>query len=213
MHVVAIARLATSVEQEAQALAARNRTLAYEERQKLSAGLPAIVMSTPDEARAAALLADLRTRGHGALQCESSAVVAATAMTALRRFRFEDDALVAEAGSGDLRLPWADVAALLRATHRTRTSTTNVVTEKRLAIGKAIATGGLVATATSKRDVVTRTDDSEPVLYLFRRSGQPPWLLSQNKTQFTATPRTHGGTELQPRGGGAPSARPGRRLR
>lgn len=186
MRVVAIARLATSVQAEAQALATYLGTLAYDERQKLSAGLPAIVLSTPDAARAEALDEELRSRGHGTVGCDSSEVVPSSAMISLRDFRFDDHALIAATETADHALPWSDVAVILRGTRRTYTTTTRVVNERRLAIGKAIITGGMAPTKMTSRDEISRADEAEPVLYLFRHSAAPPWILALHGARFGA---------------------------
>jgi hypothetical protein len=174
--------MATTIELEADALAASFGTVAYQEKLKLRAGLPALVLTTPDRARADALGAELRGRGHDALVCELADVVAASDMTILRRFRFEATAIV----QGDVALPWNDVAALVRATHRTQTVSVEQQKEKKFNLGRALATGGLSISKTTIKEVTHRADQDEPVLYLFRRSGQPPWLLAQHRAQFFA---------------------------
>src|SRR3954451_25225367 len=94
MHVVALAEIATSIEAEAAALAADLGTTAYEERLKLAAGLPAIVLTSADPAGALEPLATLPARRHGAVACDAAEVVPSHAMVPLRRFTFEPDALV-----------------------------------------------------------------------------------------------------------------------
>ena len=184
MNLVAITRLATPIELEARALAADLGTLAYEERQKLAAGVPAIVLSTPDADHAAALVAKLRARGHDAQICRASDVVAAGAMISMRRFRLDDDAIVAP--DRDARLPWAGIATFVRATRRTRTEETAIVKHKKLDLGRAVVTGGLIMRSTSKTERVIHRDDSELVLYLFRGDGETPWLLTERGTHFRA---------------------------
>ena len=182
MHVVAITQLSSTVEREAAALAVDLGGIAYEHRQKLAAGLPAVVLTTPDEHRAATLVAKLRARGHVAVACRTADIVASSAMISLRRFQIDDDALIA----GDQRLPWREIGALVRATHRRRIETTTVVKDKQLAVGRAIVTGGLVMRKTTTREVATRTDETDPVLYVFRASGATPWLLREQGTHFEA---------------------------
>ena len=181
-HLIAITRLATSIEDEARALAADLGTLAYEERLKLAAGVPAIVLATADPARAQALAGKLAARGHAVHVCRPGDVVPADAMVSMRRFQLEPDALVA----GDVRLPWADLAVLVRATHRRVTETAAATTEKKFSLGRTIATGGLSMRKTVTKDVVARSEQTEPVLYLFRRSGETPWLLREQSTHYGA---------------------------
>ena len=181
-HLVAITALASPIEVEAKALAADLGTIAYEERLKLTAGLPAIVLATTDGDAAQALLAKLRARKHRALLCRASSVVPASAMVSLRRFQMDADALVA----ADDRLPWRDVSALIHARHHKQTETTETVTDKKFNLGRAVMTGGLVMRKTEKREVTTRTADTEHVLYVFRADGGTPWLLRELGTHFGA---------------------------
>lgn len=179
-YVVAIAKLETTIEAEAKALAADLGTTAYEERLKLAAGMPAIVLSTTDGASANALAGKLRARGHRAQLCRGSDVVEASAMIQLRRFEISGDALV----SGEARLQLADIAALVRARHRHHTATTATVKEKKFNATRALLTGGLVTRKTEKREVTTRTEDTEQVLYMYRASGDTPWLLREHATNY-----------------------------
>jgi hypothetical protein len=184
VHIVALTALATPVDAAASALAAALGTTAYEERLKLAVGLPAVVATTPDGARAASLAAALAAHGHRVLACASADVVAADEMVSLRRFALEDDALVA-ADRGE-RLPWSDIAVLVRAIDRRRVETSTTVTEKKLDVVRIVASGGLVRNKTTKREVTTRSDESEPVLFVFRKSGERPWILREQGTHYEA---------------------------
>lgn len=181
-HVVAIAALATSLELEAKPLAADLGTTPYEARLKLAAGLPAVVLATTDRAAAEALAGKLRARGHRALVCRAAEVVEASAMIQLRHFAIADDGLA----SGGAHLAWADVTALVRARHFHHTETTETVKQKRFNATRAILSGGLVTRKTEKREVVTRSEDLEQVLYLFRGDGGVPWILREHGTNYGA---------------------------
>jgi hypothetical protein len=111
MHVVAITRLATTPEVEATALAADLGTLVYEQKLKLSAALPIVVLRTRDEARASSLLAAIRARGHAGVRCSIDDIVASEDMILVRQPRLDAGALV----SGANRLGWEDIALLVRA--------------------------------------------------------------------------------------------------
>jgi len=180
-YFVAIAALGTSVDVEAKALAADLGSIAYEERLKLAAGFPAVVLATTDADAAQALLEKLRARKHRAQLCRSSDVVAESAMVSLRNFKLGADTL----DSGDDQLPWADVSALIRARHVRREEVSQVVKEKKFNLGRAVMTGGLVTRKTEKRQVVTRTEDVEQVLYVFRASGGTPWILREHGTNYS----------------------------
>lgn len=182
VHVVAMLELAGTIDKAAASLAAALGTLAYEERLKLAAGLPAVVLMTPDAARAAALVDALAKQGQPALTLASSEVYAASDMVTLKRFAIERDALVAN--NGDEHLPWASVTALVRATDRRRVESTIVVAEKKFDLARTVMTGGLVHSRKTSREVTTRADDAEPVLYLFAADGTRPWLLREQGTHY-----------------------------
>lgn len=178
--IVAIAKLAGSLETEAKALAADLGNTAYETKLKLTAGLPAIVWTTTDGDAATTLGAKLRARGHRALVVPSSAVLDASAMIRVRQFELDEDGINTELD----QLPWSDISALVRARNRSQHSTTAVVKEKKFDLGRAVASGGLMMRKVHKRDVVTHHESSEQVLYMFRASGDTPWILREQGTNF-----------------------------
>ncbi len=181
MIVVAIIRLATSIEIEAKALAADLQILPYEARLKLNAGVPTIALATPDAARATALTTSLQARGHQVLRLDTERVVAASTMYAVRRCRFEPDALVAD----DRRLAWPDLAAIVRATHRSSSESVDDIKTSKFSVGRAMLSGGLVTRKTTTSKQVTRVDEVDPVLYLFSRSGAP-WILRERTLRYDA---------------------------
>jgi hypothetical protein len=184
MHVVAIMQLATPIEAEAVALAADLATTAYEERLKLAAGLPAIVLQSADAAPARSLATKLRGRGHGTLVADSGDVVASTEMIAVRRFAFEADALVLR-DSGQ-RLPYEDIVALVRAVHRKRTETRTETKDTKFSFGRALATGGLLLTKTTTREEKTVAQDRDALLYIFRTSDETPWIVHERSADYSA---------------------------
>lgn len=168
------------IEAEAQALAAELGSTVYEERLNLTAGLPAVVRVTPDREEAQRVLAGLRARRAKAVGFAKSAVVASDAMTLLRGFVLEPGAVVADAGT----LAATSLLALVLAFHKSRTETRVETKEKKLSLGRALVTGGLAMrkTVTTERKEVSF--DDEQVLYVFRRDGEPPWLLRERATGY-----------------------------
>lgn len=192
MHLVAIAELGGALEAAVGPLAGDLGTTVYELRLTLNAGLPAVVLATTEKSRAAEAVAAITARGHRPVACAREDVVPSARMTALRDFQLEGDAIAPRSSSPE-RLPFADILALLRATHRTVTETTHAVTERKLRPGMAIVTGGLVMSKKTTREVTERTDTRENVLYLFRRSGAEPWILRERAGRFMAL-----GADLRP---------------
>jgi hypothetical protein len=192
MHLVAIGELRGSIEDAIRPLANDLVTTPYELRLLLNAGLPAVVLATVDETRARAAFEAIRRHGHVPIACQRSDVVPSQHMTPLREFRLAEDALVADAGSGD-RLSYPDIAVLLRAMHKTTTVGVEEVKERKFRPVMAIATGGLVLSKTTKREVTTRTEAREQVLYIFPRPSSVPWLLRERSARYGGL-----GAELRP---------------
>ena len=201
MHAVAITRLAGTtaspgraatpdalrgaIETEAKALAADLGTIAYEQRLKLAGGIPAIVATSPDPTRAQAIAAAIRRRGHDAVVVDADRIVAARDMIAPKGLRLDAAALVSTHGLG-VSIAWTDIAVLVRAVWRTHAESTEVVTRKEFAAGRALLTGGLVINKKVSREVTTRSDDAEPVVFLFPRSPGPPWWLRERALRYDA---------------------------
>jgi hypothetical protein len=181
VFIVAVTDLHGPVEDEVAALAADMGATAYDARLLLAAGMPAIVKTTPDRALALALLTRLRARGHGAVACDGSAVVSCEDMVAMRRPRLEADAVTLDDLPAE-RLPYADVLALLPAAHQRRVDTATQTRQTKLSMGRALMTGGVAFTKTVKTNTRNATEERDVVLYVFRRSGEPPWLLRERGT-------------------------------
>jgi hypothetical protein len=188
VFVVAVAELKGTTESEAAALAADLGVTPYEARLLLAPGTPAVVKTTPDRGLALELLARLRARGHGAVACDTSAVVASSAMVAMRRLRVGEQAVTLDDRPGD-RLPHDDVLALVAAVHRRRVDTASQTRETKLSVGRAVMTGGMAFTKTVKTDSRSATEDREAVLYVFRRSGATPWILHEHGTSWAGVGR------------------------
>ena len=181
MYVVALAALAGDLNAESAPLAKDLGITPYEARMILTAGLPAVVLTTPELGPATALVEVLRVRKHGVVVCDSDAMVVRSRMVSMQRFRLEDDAVVADdPGAPEARLEYDDIQSLLRATHRQTVATTGRVTERRFRAGAAMMTMGVVHSKTTVREVKTETEVREEVLYAFRRSGATPWILSES---------------------------------
>ena len=183
MYLVAIAEIQGEEGATLGPLAAELGTTAYELRLVLNAGVPAVVLATVDAAQARAAEAAIARHGHSPILCDRGEVVSSGRMTLLRDFAFRSDGLLAQQ-TADSRLVYDDVAALLRATHRTTSETTEQVKERAFRPGMAIMTGGLVMSKTTKKTVTTTTAHNEQVLYIFHRGFGPPWLLKERTAQY-----------------------------
>jgi hypothetical protein len=189
VEIVALTKLATSPEVEAPLLAQDLGITAYEARQKLAVGMPCVLLVTPDRARALSLLGALRGRAHGAVACEGRDVVPSGAMVHVRRFHLDAGALVldpsqeGQAATAPERVPYAEMLALVRATHRRSFETHEETKEKKFRPAAALMSGGVILTKTVKRDVVRTAEEKEQVLYIVRK-GRVPCLLCEGSAHY-----------------------------
>jgi len=175
-------------------LAAELGSTAYEVRLTLNAGLPAVLLATTDAARASAVEAAVRRHGLAGFAFDRRTLTPSARMTALRDFGLGPDGVSPSASSAE-RLPYADLRAIVRASHRTTTETTAEVKTKKLDLGRAVMTGGLVTSRTTTKEVVSRTEDRQQVLYLFRFSGAP-WILRERDARYQGLGKDLGPTSV-----------------
>lgn len=186
VDIVALIALRTPVEEEAPLLAAELGTTAYETALLLRAPSPVPLLRTDDRGRALDLLARLRARGHDVVACDASAVVSAEDMIQVRAFRIEADAFVVTSGAvggAEERVPSGSVVALVRAVHRTRVEQIEKTAERKLSLGRAAMSGGLLLSKTVTTTRTQSSEEREQVLYLFRRGGAP-LLVSQSRARY-----------------------------
>jgi hypothetical protein len=192
MYLVAIGALKGQIEDTLHPLAADLGTTPYELRLLLNAGLPAVVLATVDESLARAASAAISRHGHAPVFFDRRTLVPSARMTLLREPQFLPDELAASPNAAE-PLPYADIAVLLKATHRTTSETTQSVKERKLRPVMAIATGGLVISKTVTRSVSSSSVQNEAVLYLFRHDSRSPWLLRERHAHYGGL-----GTALRP---------------
>jgi hypothetical protein len=183
VDVVAIVGLGRSVEEEAPQLAADLGLTPYEVGVMLRAAPPIIVLRTEERARAIDVLGKLRARGHDAVACDLAAVVPSDAMFRPKSFRFEGSELVGHGNGEERRLPLGDVFSLVRANHTTRTEATVVEKTRKVSIGRAALTGGMLTSKTSTVESTRITNEREAVLYVFRNDAAP-WLLASMEMRY-----------------------------
>jgi hypothetical protein len=100
-----------------------------------------------------------------------------------KAFRFEGNDFVGIGQGEERRLPLSAAFALVRANHVTRTEDTVVEKSRKISIGRAALTGGLLATKTTTTESRRVTNERESVLYVFRGDGAP-WLLASTQMRY-----------------------------
>lgn len=159
---------------------------AYELRLGLSAPLPVVLLETEDAERARSLLAALRARGHGAVACDASHVAQSSDLLQPKTFGLEPDALLfAAPGREPTRMSHADVLALILATLVVDQESTQELREKKLSLGRAALTGGLVRSKTTTVTARSATRETERVLFVLHRAGRGHVLLRETRLHYT----------------------------
>ncbi len=180
MYVVAITRWARPAEQEVAALAPLSTLAVYDLRLRLAGPLPVVFERVADAERARQLLGALRQRGHGAVACDLTCVPGSEQLTSPRSYELAADAFVAlDPAWGRRLMPYGDLLALIRANSASIEQSSSMTKQKKLSLGRAAMTGGLVMRKTSTTDERATTEEREQVLYLIRKTGRDPMLLRE----------------------------------
>jgi hypothetical protein len=125
----------------------------------------------------------IERHGHRPVSGDRRQLPSSQAMTNIVDIGFEPSGLRADHSSG-AELAYTDMFALIRANQRSEQTLVREEKERKLRPGMALATGGLILSKTTTQKVVTHTDVREQVLYVFTRSGAPPWLLREHGARY-----------------------------
>jgi len=185
MHVVALTRLAATFEGDLKELAAWISLAPYDFGLRARAGLPALLGSFSNQEEADALVAKLRQRGYGAVSCDGADVPGASQQSVPRDFQITGAALTGVDHAGkEFELPLRDVVALIRATAVVAIETSTTTEKKQFAIGRALATGGLMMKKKVEQTSSSTSEQREQVLYVFERSGSHPLLFQETQLHY-----------------------------
>jgi hypothetical protein len=184
VDIVALIALATPVEVEAPLLATDLGSTPYETALLLRAPSPMPLLRTDDRARAVELLGKLRGRGHDVVACDAGAVVSGAALSHVRSFVLEADALSVKSATGqDDCVEWNAALAFVRAVHRTRSESIEKNTSQKFDLGRAAMSGGIMVTKNVTTTTKHASEERESVLYVFRQNGAP-LLLQQSRLRY-----------------------------
>lgn len=186
-YLVALTRFCalTSLDDEAPAIAPALGLAPYDMRLKLATPPPVVLAPAAELARAQALVALLRERGHGVVACDTARLPAPEHAFFVRGFELRPDALVVTDRPGRaLCLPYPEIAGLFRAAEITNEVETAEVVQKKLALGRAALTGGLMRRKAVKSVETRASSDRQEVLYLFRRSAPEPIVLEERGLDY-----------------------------
>ena len=191
MQLVALVRRPDRPDDAARAFAEASGLTGAEARMRLAPEPPAL-LARLEPAKAGALVAALRKAGLAVvtipLQCPTD-----EDRLLVQRFAFEGAGFALTSRSGELlQAPWSEVIAVLRGLRASRTDVDRTETSKKLSLGRAVLTGGVVISATSTRRVHSSTEETEQVIFLYLRDGRAA-TFSEHELQFTSL-----GAAMQP---------------
>jgi hypothetical protein len=198
MHVVALTRWnsATTLEHELPALAKALAMAPYDARLKLVAPSPALLATNMTPERAAALVATLRQRGHGAVECDARSVPRSAVAT--RGFALTGDALsTQDEQQRAIHVAYAAITCVLRAAEESSQSHTLETSEKKLAVASAVLTGGLKMSKTVTSVAIKASAVRQEVAYVFYGAGAPTLLLKEYALNYEALGSARGTTAHQ----------------
>jgi len=197
MYLVAITRWSAerSLEQELPELAPAMRLPLYDARLRLS-GPPPLVLATGLDLQAAqTLLGALRGRGHGAVACSTASIPSVDSASVVRRFELRRDALALIDQRGRPALaPYPEIMGLIRAAELTSEVASVEIVEKKLALGRAALTGGLLRSKQVKSEQTHESSERQDVIYLFRSTTAEPIVLKERELAYLGLGEARGST-------------------
>jgi hypothetical protein len=186
MALLAITRLTQlgPVDGELATVAQLTGQSAYETRLRLMSAPPIVLARSLPLERAQHWLAVLRERGHGAVAVDEPMLPRDERIRCPQDIELHERAFVGVQHGRRFELPLASVMALVRAVEVIEEARMRETSEKKLAIGRALLTGGLMR---SKEVTSTQTDvrtEAERTLYVFLREGPDPMVLRERVLRY-----------------------------
>lgn len=169
MHIIAVYGWQKEEVAVAKIIADTMGTLAFEARQKISGGGPAVLTSFADQHQAETIAARLSQDGVPALVIDTAAVRSRNQPLQVRRFVLETQALRLESFAGELfDINYDTIDLLLVATCNSgQTQTTDTVTERKFSLGRTLLAGGVPMTRKVTREETVTIEERSETLWLY----------------------------------------------
>jgi len=190
---VAISRIPDHAEARKAAAAAAGLALADLNR-RLAGSLPRVLLAAVGDAPGGALAATLRGMGFGVLTCDVAAVPTDEDRVVARRVELAPDTLIVTDATGQShRCPGRTIHLLQRGVRVTRTEEKVTSSERRLSLGRAVLTGGMMITKKVDKVAVAKVENAEPFLLLGRGDAASDIILYERRIDYRLM-----GAEMQP---------------
>jgi hypothetical protein len=184
MHVVVIHGWKEETTELVQALAVSLGIMAYEMRQRMIGGGPAVVANFADPQKARSMAAKLNQSGVATLTIDADAVRGTADRFVVRRFEMKERSLHIEASDGQCaEIAYEDIDLLLPGTRIRGQSETKTVTESKFSLGRTILSGGIPMTKKVERQEEVSTEERDNILCLYAGE-RPPVIFSQSGLSY-----------------------------
>jgi len=183
---VAIRRFEGEAEERAARLAAATGLTMLEARQRTRGPGPRVVSTYGDPSEAALAEAALEVAGFAPLLIRDADLEKDAARVVARSVRLDATRLEVRTRDGRVaEAPLAAITLLLRGTAFSSGTETKVTKEKKLSVGKAMLTGGLLFTKTVEKKTTREVHEREAFLHVYT-AGQAPIALRESALQHEA---------------------------
>lgn len=167
--------------------------LPYDARLRLNSGVPVILARGLALNVAQQSLSALRAHAHGAVAIEVDDVPSSARAPVAASFELTPGELVvAERGTQSSRIRYPQLIACVRAIEISEDEQAFETVEKKLAIGRALLTGGLMTSKTVRTSHSKKSGEHEQVAYLFRHDGAQPLMLRERSLNYAGLGQDRG---------------------
>ncbi len=184
MYVVAIHGWQEESAELVQGVSSALGITAYEVRQRMAGGGPAVVASHGDPDQVRALAARLNEAGVATLVVDVAAVRNRADIFFVQRFELGEGALRIETGNGQrAEIPYGEIDLLLPAIGITGTTEIKTITERKFSLGRTLMAGGLPMTKKVTRQEEVTSEERQKFLFLYA-GDRPPVVFSQDGMSY-----------------------------
>jgi hypothetical protein len=163
-------------------------------RHRLQGTLPRALLIAADGDKLAATSERLDLIGFVTVVCDPRLAPTDADRVLARGFRLEREQLViVDGAAGEHEVPWAGIEAIQRGVRVTTQATKEKIVERKLDVGRAVLSSGLILTRKEVREVVKTSEASEPFALVQRSDGEPDVILYERRMDYRSL-----GRDMQP---------------
>ncbi|NOZ67965.1 MAG: hypothetical protein GXP46_01645 [Deferribacteres bacterium] len=170
LNIVAVCRMPDKMDDAAAVLGGIVDLTAYEaaSRLRVSRGVPVVVAVYPDPSTAEDAAGRLESAGFVTVVLKDDGIESEDQRFIVRKFSFEDTRLSVESRDGDkMSVDYGRFDFMLRGTCITRSARTRVEKGRKFSLGRAVISGGLVMSRSTKRHHVDTSESREGFVHLY----------------------------------------------